>query len=231
MEILKDQSQAARIEIMVKLFASAFSNVPIKGMEIGVWYGLGSTKIWLENCHANSELYLLDSWKPYASVEDLTQDSAAYHYKGMDDLSTDAFLSSYLNIKRVEESRRQDNVKVHMIRGDSATILDSFKSDIFDFIYLDGDHKYEKVKSDIQQSKRLIKKDFGIICGDDLEKLPTKELYKQAKQHPNRDYLRGEEGNFHPGVLAAVHEEFEKVSMVSGFWWVICLNGKFTDLL
>ena len=47
---------------------------------------------------------------------------------------------------------------------------------LFDFIYVDGDHKYESVKRNLIDAKRLAKKAFSLVCGDDLERLPSREL-------------------------------------------------------
>ena len=198
----------------------------ITGLEIGVWYGLGSTQIWLESCAAGSEFYLIDSWKPYSSSEDLNDDNN-YDYALMDNLSTDAFLSAHLQVRKFEELRKKDEVKINLIRGESGRFLTSLQADMFDFIYIDGDHKYFNAETDIIHAKRLINKNFGIICGDDLDVLPNKTLYELAKRHPTRDYLRNEVNPFHPGVLAAVFEQFDTVSMMNGFWWVIVKDGKF----
>ena len=54
-----------RAPIMEGFFKVLFGSRPIKGMEVGVWYGKGSTKIWLENCVANSEFWLVDTWRPF----------------------------------------------------------------------------------------------------------------------------------------------------------------------
>src|SRR5690606_18737064 len=94
------------------------------------------------------------------------------------------------------------------------------------FIYIDADHKYRSVKDDVVNAKRLINKSYGIICGDDLEFLPTPELVEMAKRFKDRDYLKGDY-SYHPGVCLAVSEEFETVNMVDGFWWVVCGNGAF----
>ena len=211
--------------MMKELFLTAFPDKPIRVLEVGVWYGLGSTDIWLSHCPPGSEVFLVDAWAPFSSAEDL-QDPG-WNYKQVDDLSTDAFLSAYLNTKRKADERRSDRVKVHLTRADASSFLPILAADTFDFIYLDGDHKYEKAKLDLQQAKRLIKKDFGIICGDDLEVLPTPELYTLSQQFPNRDFLR-EPHNFHPGVLASVYEEFKRVNMVNGFWWIFCIDSQFT---
>ena len=195
-------------------------------LEIGVWYGIGSTNIWLEYLQPGSNVVLMDSWKPYASQLDL--DDKEWGYKQMDDLSTDAYLSCFLNVKKFENEHWKKNIKISTIRADSQYCLPTFKDDYFDFIYIDGDHKYEKVKSDIKQAKRLINKKYGIICGDDLDKIPTPELLKIAKNHKNLDALRGDY-QFHPGVMLAVSEEFKIVNMANSFWWIVCVNGKFDD--
>jgi len=210
---------------MAKLFQAAFPSA-ISALEIGVWYGVGSTNIWLENLQPNSSLFLVDPWKPYASADDLS-DPEWQGYKQMDGLSTDAYLSAFLNVKKFQAEQSHKQIKIHMTRGESSSFLPMLRDDCFDFIYIDGDHKYEHAKKDIQQAKRLVNKKFGIICGDDLDRQPNPELIEIAKNHRNRDYLRGEQ-QFHPGVLLAVSEEFPAVNMVNGIWWIVCSGGRFT---
>lgn len=228
-ETIVPQNQAwpNRAPVMAQLFRKVFGGKAIKAIEIGVWYGIGSTNIWLDNLAEGSQIFLIDSWKPYASEEDINDPGWDYHC--MNELSTDAFLSAFLNVRRFEKATHRRNVDISLVRGNSFNILSSMASDQFDFIYIDGDHKYTNAKNDIEQAKRLIKKDFGIICGDDLERLPTPELYDLSKGFPDRDYLR-EPYNLHPGVLMAVHEAFSEVDMTNGFWWVACINGKFLRL-
>ena len=72
------------------IFKVLFGNQPIKGMEIGVWYGKGSTKIWLENCSANSEFWLVDTWRPFSSKEDMNEDDG-HNHAVMDQLSNRCF--------------------------------------------------------------------------------------------------------------------------------------------
>jgi hypothetical protein len=220
--IAQNQAWDFRAPIMKTLIQEAFTG-PVSALEIGVWYGIGSTNIWLENLKPGSTLCLVDAWKPYSSVQDLADKE--YNYKKMDDLSTDAYLSAFLNVKKFE-SENDKNINIQLTRGDSAKYLPMLRDGVFDFIYIDGDHKYDKVKSDIQQAKRLVNKRYGIICGDDLEKLPTPELVELSRVNKGRDYLRGGH-EFHPGVLLAVAEEFTAVNMINGFWWVVCVNAEF----
>jgi len=221
--IQQNQAWPDRSGVMDALIKAAFTS-PISALEIGVWFGVGSTNIWLTNLKPGSSILLLDSWKPYSSQEDLQDDG--WNYKQMDDLSTDAFLSAFLNIKRFENENADKKIRIQLTRGDSSSFLPLLQANAFDFIYIDGDHKYEKVKADIQQAKRLVRKNFGVICGDDLDKLPTPDLIEVSRKHTNRDALR-EEG-FHPGVLLAVAEEFESVNMRNSFWWTVCKDGAFT---
>ena len=198
MAIAQNQAWGQRVQVMEMLIKTAFPG-PISALEIGVWYGLGSTKIWLENLKPNSTLMLVDPWEPYSSKEDLTEDS--YDYKSMDDLSTDAYLSTFLSIKKFQSENIQKNISISTIRARAKDFLPFLKDDSFQFIYIDGDHKYENCKKDLQQAKRLVNKNFGIICGDDLEKLPTEELITVAKMNKNRDFLRQDNEHYHPGVL------------------------------
>lgn len=220
-----DQNQAwpERVPVMKALFETVFQKRAIRGLEVGVWYGLGSTQIWLDNCAPGSEFWLVDSWKPYASKEDQA-DSLIYDYQQMDSLCDEAFASA-LNVVREFENKKNDTIRVNILRGDSGSCLNFFKDGMFDFIYIDGDHKYSNVKSDIQQAKRLVNRNFGVICGDDLEVMPDNNLCEISKKYLMRDFLFDPQFNFHPGVLAAIYEEFEKVNMKNGFWWVTYING------
>ena len=202
--------------------------VPIIGLEIGTWFGLGSTQIWLNHIKAGSTLMLVDAWKPYASNHDLKSSTLS---RDMDTMATNAYLSTLVNIQKFENETIGSDTKVQIVRSDSLTFLPLLGDNSFDFIYIDGDHKYNKVKNDIIQAKRLINKDYGVICGDDLEVLPNAELAEISASHKNEDFLNielsGLTYNFHPGVLLAVAEEFGTVSMLNGFWWIVCRDGEF----
>jgi hypothetical protein len=70
------------------------------------------------------------------------------------------------------------NIILH--KGLSLNILNTFKDDYFDIIYVDADHNYESVKKDLELSFRKIK-NGGYLCGHDY-------------------------GNMFPGVIRAVDE-------------------------
>jgi len=43
---------------------------PILALEIGTWFGKGSTQIWIKSLPKGSSLVLMDSWRPYLSASD-----------------------------------------------------------------------------------------------------------------------------------------------------------------
>ena len=210
-----------------KHFISSFTSVNysdsfFKGLEIGVNFGDESTKIWLEEVPDDYDFWLVDMWKPWNSQLDM--DYAARYQQA--DLSVErAFFSTYLEVRKIELTR--SNLNIHILRGDSKRTLRALNVNSFDFIYIDGDHKYETVLSDLTLSKNLINKKFGLICGDDLDCEITPERYLRSKQHPNQDLLQENDFSYHPGVLAAVHEVFPKASMLNSFWWIYCYDGQF----
>lgn len=195
----------------------------IEALEIGCWFGEGSTKVWMENVKPGSNITLIDSWKPYATQNDLNSKDNTYRL--MDNATSDAYLSTIINVKKMEQVHTQNNINVSIVKSESSKFLPKFADNLFDLIYVDGDHTYLNAKSDIVQAKRLIKKTspYAIICGDDLEFHPTPELVALAEIHKDRDYVNG----FHPGVLLAISEEFSTVNIHNGFWWVVVRNGNY----
>jgi len=125
------------------------------------------------------------------------------------------------------ENAHPGRVTVDIVRGDSERVMERMKDGIFDFIYIDGDHKYASVRQNLREAKRLARSDISLICGDDLEQLPTPEMLAVARDFKDRDFLR-EPHHFHPGVMLAVAEEFGQVGMQNGFWWVFKKDGRFT---
>ncbi len=215
--------------VMIELLKSQFSR-PIRVLEIGVWQAAGSTQVWLEHLPAGSELVLLDAWRPYASSEDLEGAGTApssWNYAAMDAQCEAAFEAACTRVRAYQQAHRSaEQVKVHVVRAPAAEALNWMRDGAFDLIYVDGDHKYAQVKHDLQHAKRLINPDHGVICGDDLERLPDAPTLALAREHLQRDYL-GAPHRFHPGVCLAVHECFGQVQMSEGFWWVHGRDGRF----
>jgi predicted O-methyltransferase YrrM len=212
-------SRAALMTSAIRTFET-----PIHALEIGTWYGEGSTQIWLQNLPAGSTLTLVDPWRPYGSAADMTD--REFDYAAADRQVIEAYLSTIVAVRKFETAH-PGRLSIDILRGDSERVLERLRDGIFDFIYVDGDHKYESVRKNLNDAKRLARPEFALICGDDLEHQPSPALLAVAREHPDRDFLRAPY-HFHPGVMRAVHEEFEQVAMENGFWWVFRKDGRLT---
>ena len=133
----------------------------------------------------------------------------------MDGMSYFAATNTLRVIKEAE--RREDSPSITMIRRSSN---DLFVADnFFDLVLIDGSHYYHDVRRDIEFALRILKPG-GIICGDDLERLPSADLAAVAKHHLDQDLVSYPDGSqFHPGVALAVYELLGTVEMKAGTWW------------
>ncbi len=119
------------------------------GAEIGVYRGNNAEHI-LKFLNIK-ELVLVDPWKSYADVMTGTR------------LDDSFYESLFLEV----DAKFAYNPKVHIVRDLSVNAAKLFEDDYFDFVYLDGDHSYEAVLSDLQAWYPKLKK-FGVMCGDDF---------------------------------------------------------------
>jgi len=88
-------------------------------------------------------------------------------------------LSEYFHINQ--------NVILH--KGKSSDVLKTFPNNYFDFLYIDGDHSYEGVYSDLELS--LIKvKSQGNIAGHDYNQYSFPGVYNAVNNFCNKYNLR-----------------------------------------
>lgn len=211
-----------RREVMRGLVKEAFTG-PVRAVEVGTWFGKGSTRVWFEALPTGSQLVLVDGWRPFLSSADTAKGSAAYRF--MDMVPHSAIVSTLREIYRAEVAR--PDLEVLLLRAPSRSGLPLLQDGSFDFLYVDASHYYSDVLLDIRQAKRLAKPGYSIVCGDDLELLPTDAALAVAREHRESDVAYMADGTgFHPGVMLAVHEEFGEVNMAHGFWWVFLRNGE-----
>ena len=122
--------------------------------EIGVWNGGFSGPI-LEVTQP-TELVLIDPWDLLSgqNEDEWTHKHHKDHevMKGMfDNVSTRYGAMSNVSIKK----------------GFSADVLEEYPDEYFDWVYIDGNHRYEFVLKDLDVSFRKVRKG-GIIAGDDF---------------------------------------------------------------
>jgi predicted O-methyltransferase YrrM len=69
-----------------------------------------------------------------------------------------------IDLSHMPEINTKGKVLSH--EGDSSTILSSFPPNHFDWIYIDGDHRYEGIRKDIEAADGVLKPDGRLTCND-----------------------------------------------------------------
>lgn len=136
------------------------------GIEIGS-YGGESTEMFL-NSGAFKSFYCIDPWMAEFDPNDPTSD---------DGLSI---------AEQVFDQRFKDNKiikKVKMLSNNAINMIDTwFQDQEVDFIYIDGDHRYEAVFDDIAHYSPLVKIG-GIISGHDYVDKTTIDKFGEIPIH------------------------------------------------
>ena len=91
---------------------------PIEALEIGTWFGEGSTEVFRKNLLPGSQLYLLDAWRPYFRGEDLNFP----YYENMNFLSFAALRNVITKQFAIEQSGSL--ISINIIRAESKGFLD-----------------------------------------------------------------------------------------------------------
>ena len=158
------------------------------GAEIGVYLGLNADSV----LHALpvKKLYLIDPYRPY---EGLAENEPGGN-------KTQADFDRFFETARNRLAKFQD--KIEYIRKKSEDAVNDVPDNL-DFVYIDGNHKYEYVKKDIELYYPKVKRG-GVLGGDNFE-------------------------SAYPGVARAVLEFTDKLgleihgrrSLITHDWWVI----------
>jgi len=167
-------------------------------LEVGSWVG-GSALTWAEGIsrfhQASGSVLCVDPWEPYSDSEDAAT-------KALDLRDRMANAARDGTAFRLFQHNVTTSPHGHLIqyrRARSTEVLPALPAASFDLIYIDGSHRYEDVRFDLQQAKRLAV-EGGIICGDDLDAT-------------------------HDGVVRAVADEFGNVSCWHGYFATRRLAG------
>ena len=207
----KDQLWKERETVMedyIKLKKISRKNINI--LEIGSWFGLGSTQKFIKHMDSTSHLFLVDPWEIYSKSDELTTTS-----------KMNLFVKSAYNSVYDQVIKNKKNIFI--IKAQIEKLEYFLKKNYFDYIYIDGSHYYHSVLKDIEISKKILKRG-GIISGDDLDLGIDKSLYKVAKENIEKDlYVFNDGRAFHPGVYLAVYrsfsmEERSRIYTKNGFW-------------
>lgn len=128
--------------------AKMFSNLGFKvGAEIGTERGWYAEVLLKQN--PKLHLHCIDPWVAYAS--------------GVERHSLPQFMSDAYE----EAQKRTKGFKCSMICEESMKALKRFENNSLDFVYIDGDHRYEPVINDLTEWSKKVRPG-GIISGHDL---------------------------------------------------------------
>jgi hypothetical protein len=128
------------------------------GAEIGVWKGDFSERI-LEVARP-VRLHLVDPWRAVSGEE---YEGARYG-GGLSEGQAEMDALHDAVLRRFERERRKGVVEVHRLPSLEAAAR--LAGGELDFVYIDGDHRYEAVKADLEAwAPRL--RPGGLLAGDD----------------------------------------------------------------
>ena len=69
-------------------------------------------------------------------------------------------------IEAVEDLLRKFKNNIHLIKGNSNTVLKKIDMSKIDFVFLDGGHDYETVKNDLNNCSEVIDSNGTVLCDD-----------------------------------------------------------------
>jgi hypothetical protein len=131
----------------VKFIIRQNNGKQLVGVEIGVNRGANS-KIMLKNLNIK-KLYLVDPYRVYEGIDGVVQKGHKV-----------AWEEAHKNLKRFKDKI----VWMRLLSEEAAKLL----PDGLDFVYIDGNHKYDFVKKDIEVYWNKLKKG-GVLAGHDFQ--------------------------------------------------------------
>jgi hypothetical protein len=141
--------------------------------EIGVWEGHSSVKFFKTN---PKMLYLVDPYSTDGHIAAQKAGDPTFKYETYINAYShiaggkgeEAYMRKYdkVHAKVVKIFEGKDNVKV--CRQKATDWFNEYKGEKLDWIYVDGDHSYTGVITDLENCRKIMKDD-GIILGDDYK--------------------------------------------------------------
>ena len=150
---------------------------PKNFLEIGVFHGVTSRNVCelLYSFHGNDfkftgidlfvndETLLKDEYIPKIKFSNPLKTIYYKYIIRLDPYSVDSILRLLKKFRK----------NVNIIKGNSNKVLKEINVDKFDYVFLDGGHKYETVKKDLENLTQIVNNNGTILCDDyDLSYAP-----------------------------------------------------------
>lgn len=156
----KNIGQLSRRELKNKRQIELLEKMPKNSVcaEVGIWSGEFTEKIL--RVVKPKKLYLIDPWEFHKE-----EGYERAWYGGRKAKNQDDMEKIYHSVRERFEPEIKSG-QIIILRGFSEQTLEKFETASLDWIYIDGNHKYEFVKKDLSSSLDKVKRG-GFITGDD----------------------------------------------------------------
>lgn len=195
------QSNAPDTEAIKRLI-SREAKEGMLAVEVGCWVG-ESTHLFAQGMKGKGILYCVDWFKGSPNTR----------------LEASAVENDVCHTFRTNMKEEGDFDTIRTMEMTSKEALSIWADGSIDLLYIDGDHRYEEVKSDILGWLPKMKKG-GLISGHDCEKKFTNcnDVEQQlVRESLSMDFHEGL--NLHPGVTLALFEIFKDEFESDGVIW------------
>ena len=143
---------------------------PRNFLEVGVFHGVTSRNVCeiLYSLHGNNfkftgiDLFLNDNEvlkDEYAPKTTFSNPLKTIYYNFI--IRLDPY-----NIKSVSKLLRKFEKNINIIKGNSKDVLKEINLDEIDYVFLDGGHKYETVRNDLENLTQIVNNKGTILCDD-----------------------------------------------------------------
>ena len=143
---------------------------PKNFLEIGIFHGVTSRNVCelLYSFHGNN--FKFTGIDLFVNDETLLKDEYIPKNKFSNPLKTIYYkyiirLDPY-SVDSVLRLLKKFQKNVNIIKGNSNKVLKEISVDKFDYVFLDGGHKYETVKEDLENLAKIINNNGTILCDD-----------------------------------------------------------------
>ncbi len=172
--------------------------------EVGSWKGMSTSIIAKTIKPFNGKVFAIDHWQGSVGVPEHKQSE------------TNDMLSLFRH--NMEAMGVSDIVYPIVMKSEIASFI--FTNNSLDMVFIDADHRYSEVRTDIMMWLPKLRQG-GIICGHDCEEKYTKlgGYIMTINEHLEEDALVG---ICHPGVVKALYDIFQddyNIVPDSSIWW------------
>ena len=163
-----------------------FQRKPKNFLEVGIFHGVTSRNVCdlLNSIHGNN--YSFTGIDLFSQESEKSKDEFVPKTKFSNPLK--AFYYNYVirlelySIESVEKLLKKYKNNINIIKGNSNKVLKELNLDNFDYVFLDGGHKYETTLNDLKNLTKIIE-NYGVILCDDYDLIHAPGVKKAIDEY------------------------------------------------